>query len=105
MRKEEAQQLSENAIAELADELAKGRSKALTEYLDVMSRFHQYSLGNCILIARQRPDATHVAGFSAWKKLKRSVKKGEKGICILAPLIREKESDEEETTTMETFST
>ena len=41
MRKEEAQQLSENAIAELADELAKGRSKALTEYLDVMSRFHQ----------------------------------------------------------------
>ena len=45
MRKEEAQQLSENAIAELARELEKGRSKALTEYLDVMSRFHQYSLG------------------------------------------------------------
>ena len=41
-----------------------------------------------------------MAGFSAWKKLKRSVKKGEKGICILAPLIREKESDEEETTTI-----
>jgi hypothetical protein len=53
--------------------------------LDVQARFHSYSFGNCTLIWSQRPDATRVAGFNAWKKLGRSVKKGEKGIVILAP--------------------
>ena len=52
-----------------------------------MSRFHNYSLGNILEIARQRPDATRVAGFWKWKELGRSVKKGEKGIRILAPII------------------
>ncbi len=53
--------------------------------LDVQARFHTYSFGNCALILSQRPDATRVAGFHTWKKLGRSVKKGEKGIQILAP--------------------
>src|SRR5882757_1903888 len=53
--------------------------------LDVQARFHNYSFGNCALIAMQRPDATGVAGFNAWRQLGRSVKKGEKGIQILAP--------------------
>ena len=55
------------------------------EYLQVMSRFHHYSVNNCILIAMQRPDATCVAGYSTWKSLGRHVKKGELGIRILAP--------------------
>ncbi len=50
-----------------------------------MAKFHQYSLGNIMLITVQRPDATRVAGFHKWKELSRSVRKGEKGIAILAP--------------------
>lgn len=55
-------------------------------YLNTMGKFHNYSFGNCVLIAMQKPDATMVAGFKAWQsKFKRNVKKGEKGIQILAP--------------------
>lgn len=55
-------------------------------YLTTMSRFHRYSLNNVMLIHAQRPDATLVAGFSKWKNsFGRHVKKGEKGIQILAP--------------------
>lgn len=53
--------------------------------LSQMSKFHNYSFGNSMLIAIQRPDATFVAGFRTWEKLGRHVKKGEKGIMILAP--------------------
>ena len=57
------------------------------KYLDVVSRFHDYSINNCMLIAWQNPDATYVAGFSAWRdKFKRNVRKGEKAIKILAPV-------------------
>lgn len=57
-------------------------------YLKTMSTFHKYSLNNIILIAMQRPDATQVAGFSTWKtKFSRNVKKGEKGIKIIAPIV------------------
>lgn len=59
------------------------------EYLDVMSRFYNYSFNNNLLIAMQRPDATHVASFTAWKEeFGRNVKKGEKGIHIIAPVIK-----------------
>jgi len=51
----------------------------------LMRVFHHYSFNNLILILFQRPDATRVAGFNAWKKLNRFVKKGEKGIMIFAP--------------------
>jgi antirestriction protein ArdC len=80
----------------LIDQLEAGHSEALTDYLNAMSRFHNYSLGNILEIARQRPDATRVAGFWTWKNLGRSVKKGEKGIRILAPImgIRRKKDDE-----------
>ena len=55
-----------------------------------MSKFHEYSFGNILLIAIQRPDASQVAGFNDWKKnFERNVKKGEKGIKILAPCIFE----------------
>ena len=52
-----------------------------------MARFHSYSFGNILQIARQRPTATRVAGIRAWNELGRFVKKGEKGIQILAPII------------------
>ena len=56
------------------------------EYLKTMSRFHKYSLRNTILISLQRPDSSYVAGYSTWRdKFGRHVKKGEKGIKILAP--------------------
>lgn len=58
------------------------------EYLTVMSRFHSYSSNNCMLIAWQRPDATLVAGYRAWQdKFGRHVKKGERGIRILSPIV------------------
>ena len=63
-------------------------------YLKTLSKFHQYSLNNQIMIAMQRPDASYVAGFRAWEeKFARHVKKGEKGIQILAPIVRN-EKDE-----------
>jgi antirestriction protein ArdC len=55
-------------------------------YLKTLSKFHNYSFNNCILIAMQRPDATHIAGYTAWQQnFKRQVMKGEKGIKIIAP--------------------
>src|ERR1700734_104360 len=85
-------------VKELIAQLEAGHSNALTAYLDAMSRFHNYSLGNVLEIARQRPDATRVAGLYAWNQLGRKVKKGEKGIRILAPMIgvrRKKDSEAE----------
>ena len=59
-----------------------------------MARFHRYSLGNVLLIAWQCPHASHVAGFHAWKRLGRRVRKGERAIHILAPVVyREIASD------------
>ena len=57
----------------------------LTQYLGAMARFHTYSFGNVMLIARQKPDASNVAGIRTWNSLGRFVKRGEKGILILAP--------------------
>jgi hypothetical protein len=74
-------------VQSLIEQLEAGHSDALTAYLNAMSRFHNYSLGNILEIARQKPDATRVAGMYAWNQLGRRVKKGEKGIRILAPII------------------
>ena len=83
-------------VKSLIEQLEAGHSDALTAYLDAMSRFHNYSLGNILEIARQRPDATRVAGMYAWNQLGRRVKKGEKGIRILAPIIGIKRKKDEE---------
>jgi antirestriction protein ArdC len=97
MTTEQAKALSECAISRLMESLERGDSDALKTYLSVMSRFQKYSWGNCLLIHSQRPDATHVAGFHAWPKLSRFVRKGEKGIVILAPLVGRKTSDNVQT--------
>jgi N-terminal domain of anti-restriction factor ArdC len=67
------------------------QSEMFKSWLLTMSRFHSYSWNNQMLIYIQRPNATRVAGFHAWKAVGRSVKKGAKGIAILAPRIRKRE--------------
>ena len=81
------QQLIKQAVDFLLQQLEAGKSETLTAYLAAMARFHSYSFGNILSIARQRPSATKVAGFYAWKELGRFVKRGEKGIQILAPMV------------------
>jgi hypothetical protein len=80
----------------LIEQLEAGHSEALTNYLTAMSRFHNYSFGNIIEIARQMPTATRVAGFWTWKNLGRSVKAGQKGIRILAPIVGVRRKKDEE---------
>lgn len=77
-------------IAALIEQLQQGHSEALTAYLAAFGRFHTYSFGNVLEIARQRPGATRVAGFHTWLQMRRYVRKGEKGIRILAPMIGNK---------------
>src|ERR1700754_1615971 len=80
----------------LIEQLEAGHSEALTSYLTAMGRFHNYSFGNVLEIARQMPTATRVAGFWAWKELGRSVNAGAKGIRILAPIVGVKRKKDEE---------
>jgi hypothetical protein len=72
-----------------------------------MARFHRYSVHNVYLIASQRPMATRVAGFHTWRTLGRFVRKGEKGIAILAPIVarRDAEPTSEESKTVVGFRT
>ena len=99
MKTEKARKMIDSALDRLGEQLEQGKSEQLKRYLAVMGRFHRYSVGNAMLIALQRPEATHVAGFRTWKKLGRQVNKGEKGIQILAPITRRQkvvlENDEE----------
>lgn len=64
-----------------------GSSEAFQKYLELASKFHNYSMRNRIMIWTQRDNATHVAGFNTWKEMGRFVKRGEKGIAILAPMV------------------
>jgi len=93
MKREEAKQLATDALNELQEALQQGKSDTLLRYLDTMSRFHSYSWGNSLMIAVQFPEATFVAGFRRWLQLGRYVRKGEKGIRILAPLAYRKKDD------------
>jgi hypothetical protein len=81
----------------LIEQLEAGHSEGLTAYLTAMGRFHNYSLGNILEIARQKPDATRVAGMYAWNQLGRRVMKGQKGIRILAPMIGKRRKTEKDT--------
>jgi hypothetical protein len=85
-------------VQALIEQLEQGHSEGLTAYLTAMGRFHNYSFGNILEIARQRPNATRVAGLYAWNQLGRKVRKGERGIRILAPVIgvRRKKNSEAE---------
>jgi hypothetical protein len=84
-------EIEKQKVQEITEKLEQGlqelfESEKYKSYLNTMSRFHNYSYNNTMLIAMQKPDASLVAGFNAWQKgFERHVKKGEKGIRILAP--------------------
>ena len=91
----------EKQLKEISERLEQGvkeifTSARYTEYLNTMSKFHNYSFNNTLLITMQKPEATLVAGYQAWqKKFNRHVKRGEKGIQIIAPTpVREKQEIE-----------
>lgn len=86
-------------IKEIANKLEQGvknlfESDNYINYLKCMSRFTDYSLNNTFLIAMQRPDSSLVAGFRKWNEMGRYVRKGEKGIKILAPCIYKSEKED-----------
>lgn len=87
-----AQQLVRENVQFLIQQLEAGKSEALTAFLDAMVHFPNYSFGNVLAIARQRPSATRVAGMYTWNQLGRFVNKGEKGIAILAPVISRRQA-------------
>jgi antirestriction protein ArdC len=97
MKREEAMELATHGFDKLSDALAQGKSDTLVTYLNVMARFHKYSFRNCLLISMQRSGATLVAGYRKWQALGRHVKKGEKGIAILAPMVSKQNADEQAT--------
>lgn len=81
---------SEDKVKAIVDKLTEGTAAVFSsdkykQYLSAMSQFHGYSYNNILLILWQNPDASYVAGYKTWETLERYVKKGEKGITILAP--------------------
>ena len=97
--------ITTDALDKLAALLDEGHSDQLTALLKTMARFHKYSWHNVCLIATQCPTATRVAGFQAWRTMGRFVRKGEKGIAIMAPIIgrREAEPDDQNARTVVGF--
>jgi antirestriction protein ArdC len=98
MKLEESKNKTQEATDYLVQSLEAGHSEVLTEYLGAMAKFHTYSFGNIMLIARQKPSASNVAGVRTWNSLGRFVRRGEKGILILAPMVGRKFKTLEETT-------
>jgi len=90
---QEARRHIDQAIERLAAELNAGRSETLRAFLEMVGKFHRYSFGNVMLILSQRPDATRVAGYRTWQGLGRQVRKGEKGITIIAPMMLKQEAE------------
>jgi len=75
-------------IEKLTAELQEGQTQGFLAFLEKAGRFHRYSARNVTLILQQRPEATLVAGVKRWNQLGRKVRKGEKGIAILAPTLK-----------------
>lgn len=88
-------------VTKLTDTLEAGvanifESGKYRDYLRMIAKFHKYSANNCFLILDQCPFATFVAGYSTWKKLGRQVKRGEKSIRILSPIVRKRDDESED---------
>jgi hypothetical protein len=96
MKLEEVNLKTKEAVNYLVQSLEAGQSSVLTQYLGAMAKFRNYSFGNVMLIARQKPDATNVAGLRTWNSLGRFVRRGEKGIFILAPMVGNKRNKRRE---------
>jgi len=101
MKRDDVRRIAREAFDQLVRDIEAGKSERLEAYLKAMGRFHRYSLGNAVLIQLQRPDATHVAGFWTWQRLGRRVKKGERGIAIMVPVVYRKEVRQEDDRDME----
>lgn len=95
MKIEQAKEIAEKAIGQLAESLERGHSEELKRYLAAMARFPKYSLHNVCLILAQRPGAARVAGYHTWRQLHRQVNRGAKGILIFAPIVRRKSETKE----------
>jgi antirestriction protein ArdC len=95
MNSENIKKATNQVIEQLVRDLNEGHSEALTRYLGAMAKFRAYSLLNVLLILKQHPNAERVAGYKTWQSFGRQVKKGEKGIMILAPMYR-KQSEKKE---------
>jgi Zn-dependent peptidase ImmA (M78 family) len=80
-------------LDDLYQSLQNGQSEKVQQLLTFFAGFRQYSMGNQILITVQCKGASLVAGYKTWEEKGRTVKKGEKGIAILAPLIKEKRAE------------
>ena len=93
--RELAQQIETSVNALAAETDAARRSDIFRGWLNAMAQFHNYSWNNQLLISMQCPTATRVAGFHTWRKMNRFVRKGEKGITILAPCIYKSKKREE----------
>ncbi len=93
MRMQHIKTMCKEAIEDLIAAVEAGKSETLVRYLKTMARFHHYSISNQILIYSQKPNASRVAGFHTWRKLGRHVKKGERGIAIMAPVVYRKRNE------------
>lgn len=92
--KDEVLECVDQALGNLEQALARGHSAGLKSYLKFLSGFHNYSFRNMMLIFMQNPEASMVAGFQAWKKIGRHVRRGEKALRILAPIVRKRKADD-----------
>jgi len=91
-------------IQQLAEETDQARiSEVVQRYLEFSSSFYKYSINNQWLIFLHKPEATLVAGFNDWKKRNRFVRKGEKGIPIIAPMVYKKDDPKTGETKTEIF--
>ena len=95
-RADDLRQQTSMAIGRLAEQLAEGHSAGFRAYLAFMGRFRDYSAHNALLIYLQRPTATRCAGLSLWNQLGYSVRKGERGLWIWAPMLRRAQDDEQD---------
>lgn len=85
MNKEKVNEIINKSVDSIFEEIKKGKSKRLLDYLDFCSKFYNYSFSNTILIWCQLPKAERVAGFKKWNELGYRIKKGSKAIRIFAP--------------------
>ena len=85
MKNDKTKKIINSAVDSLFEEIKKGKSQRLLDYLEFCSKFYNYSFSNTVLIWFQLPKAERVAGFKKWNELGYKIKKGSKAIRILAP--------------------
>jgi antirestriction protein ArdC len=100
---ENIKKVTNQAIEQLVEALDSGQSETLSRYLAAMAKFRAYSLLNVLLILKQCPNAGRVAGYRTWQSFGRHVKKGERGIAILAPIFRKRTENADQSSATEEF--